>query len=282
MQEVSKEQLSGALKALGLEPGDGLLVHSAVQFLGRPVGGIGMYLEAIGSIIEGRDSRVESREWSNSNNQSRLSILDSHLSNGTLAVPTFNFAFARGEPYDPLSTPSQGMGAFSEYVRQLPGRRRTTHPMQSLAVIGRHAGDLAGRDTPSAFDPGSAFERLLELDFKLLLLGADVQAVSMVHYSEQRANVPYRYWKDFTGQVKTPGGWQTRTYRMLVRDLEINPQLDLSPIQGLLQQRGQWGCVEVNYGQVAACRLTDFVRSADDLLARDPWILVGTRSQVEG
>jgi len=69
---------------------------------------------------------------------------------------------------------------------------------------------------------------------------------------------------------------------MFVRDLEINPQLDLSPIQGLLQQRGQWRCVEVNYGQVAACRLTDFVRSADDLLARDPWILVGPRSQVEG
>jgi len=175
------------------------------------------------------------------------------------------------------------MGAFSEHVRQLPQARRTAHPMQSLAVIGSYANDLAGRDTPSAFDPGSAFERLLELDFKLLLLGADVQAVSMVHYSEQRLGVPYRYWKDFTGQVKTPdGGWQTRTYRMFVRDLEIDPQLDLSPIQGLLQQRGQWQCVSVNYGQVASCRLSDFVHATDDILAKDLWALVGSRSQVEG
>jgi aminoglycoside 3-N-acetyltransferase len=281
MQEVSKEQLSAALKALGLEPGDGLLVHSAVQFLGRPVGGIGMYLEALREVTN-CELGVRNYESGISAESSNSAIPDSQPSTGTLAVPTFNFAFARGEPYDPLGTPSQGMGAFSEFVRQLPRAQRTTHPMQSLAVIGRYADDLAGRDTPSAFDPGSAFERLLALDFKLLLLGAGVQAVSMVHYSEQRANVPYRYWKDFTGQVKTPGGWQTRTYRMFVRDLEIDPQLDLRPIQVSLQRRGQWRSASINYGQVAVCRLSDFVAAADELLSQDVWCLVGSRFKVEG
>ncbi len=203
MQEVTQQQVTTCLKALGIVPGDGLLVHSAVQFLGRPVGGLKMYLDAIQEVI-GPD--------------------------GTLIVPTFNFGFARGESFDPLSTPSQGMGAFSELVRQLPEAQRTTHPLQSIAVVGRYAYDLASRDTASAFDPGSAFERMLELDFKLLLLGADSRAVSMFHYCEQRANVPYRYWKDFTGPVRTPSGWQTRTYRMFVRDLELNPQLTLDPV----------------------------------------------------
>ena len=32
-----------ALQDLGIQPGDGLLVHSAVQFLGQPEGGVGMY-----------------------------------------------------------------------------------------------------------------------------------------------------------------------------------------------------------------------------------------------
>ena len=123
------------------------------------------------------------------------------------------------------------MGVFSEFIRQvLPGARRTPHPMQSLAVLGHYATDLTNRDTLSAFDPGSAFERMLELDFKLLLLGADARAVSMFHYCEQRAKVPYRYWKDFTGEVITSTGWQTRTYRMFVRDLEIKPQLTLDPV----------------------------------------------------
>jgi aminoglycoside 3-N-acetyltransferase len=280
MREVTNEQVITGLRALGLGSGDGLLVHSAVQFLGRPVGGVGMYLEAIYTLLEERDSRLENGEWSKFNYQSRLSTFNSQLSSGTIAVPTFTFAFAHGEPYDPHNTPSQGMGTFSEYVRQQPGARRTPHPMQSLAILGRHAGDLASRDTPSAFDPGSAFERLLELDFKLLLLGADVQAVSMVHYSEQRASVSYRYWKEFTGQVMTPSGWQTRTYKMFVRDLQIDPQLNLYPIQEWLEQHGLWHSLPLNYGQIASCRLSDFVRAADEILARDPWGLV--RLRVEG
>jgi hypothetical protein len=41
-----------------------------------------------------------------------------------------------------------------------------------------------------------------------------------------------------------------------------------------MQQRGQWRSVQVNYGQIASCRLSDFVRAADDLLSKDPWSLV--------
>jgi aminoglycoside N3'-acetyltransferase len=274
MREVTQEQVMAALEAVGLGRGDGILVHSAIQYLGKPVGGVGTYLQAICSVLEIRESRIENRDSEFVMDDYRISNLESRISNGTLAVPAFNFAFARGEAYDPRTTLAQDMGVFSEYVRQHPAALRTPHPLQSLAVIGRYAADLAGRDTPSAFDPGSAFERMLELDFKLLLLGADVQAVSLVHYSEQRAGVPYRYWKDFTGEVKIPTGWETRTYRMYARDLELNPQLDLRPIQKALEQRGRWRQVALNYGQVAACRLKDFVQAADELLAKDPRALV--------
>ncbi len=180
LKQLTRNQLLEALRTLGVRPGDGLLVHSALQFLGNPVGGLAMYLEALLEAI--------------------------HPDKGTLAVPTFNFAFANGEPYDPKITPSVGMGAFSEFVRQQPQAQRTTHPMQSLSVIGRYAADLAERDTPSAFDPGSAFERMVELNFKILLLGSDIDSISLIHYSEQRLNVPYRYWKSFTGIVHTPSG----------------------------------------------------------------------------
>jgi aminoglycoside 3-N-acetyltransferase len=196
---------------------------------------------------------------------------------GNLAVPAFNFAFARGEPFDPHLTASQGMGVFAEYIRQHPKARRTPHPMQSLAVLGPHAADLVQRDTPAAFDPGSAFERLLELDYKLLLLGADIQSVSMTHYSEQRANVPYRFWKDFQGKVFKAGSWESCIYRMFVRDLEIDPRLDLRPVKTLLQSRNQWSSAALNYGQVSLCRLADFVSAADHLLSTDVWSLVGNR-----
>jgi aminoglycoside 3-N-acetyltransferase len=269
MRQVARQQVIQALEQVGIQPGDGLLVHSAVQYLGQPVGGVEMYSRAITETISPGSSPYD---------DSRTDIIpgpDSPV--GTLAVPTFNFAFARGEPYDPLRTPSQGMGVFSEFVRQLPTARRTPHPMQSLALTGRFADDLGSRDTLSAFDPGSAFERMLDLEFKLLLLGADIQAVSMLHYSEQRAQVPYRYWKEFTGKVRTPSGWEQRTYHMFVRDLNLDPHIDLHPVQDELIRRGQWAEASLNYGRISSCTLTDFVVCVDEFLARDPWSLVTNR-----
>ena len=264
MKAVDLAQALAALKAAGVQPGDGLLLHSAIQFLGLPVGGAGLYYQALWAVLEDQPGEGSAPQ---------------PLEKGTIAAPAFNFAFARGEAYHPQSTPSQGMGAFSEYLRQLPFALRTPHPLQSLTVIGRHAADLASRDTPSAFDPGSAFERLLELDFKLLLLGADIQAVSMLHYSEQRCAVPYRYWKDFSGPYRTQHGWETRKYRMFARDLSIDPQgggprIELYPVQAVLQQRGLWQSTTLNYGQVATCRLRDFVAVVDEFLNADPWSLV--------
>jgi aminoglycoside 3-N-acetyltransferase len=136
---------------------------------------------------------------------------------------------------------------------------------------------LASRDTLSAFDPASAFERMLELDFKLLLLGADERAISLVHISEQRLNVPYRYWKDFTGQVCQGDGWEERTYRMFVRDLDRNPVLTMERVLPRLQAAGIWQSCPLNYGFVSACLCSDFVVSLDRMLAEDPWILVKNR-----
>lgn len=259
MQAVTLNQLIDILDRLGVSRGDGLLVHSALQYLGQPQGGAGIYLTAL---CEKLSINLETTDSFQS------------FDFGTLAVPTFNFGFARGEPFDPQNTPSQGMGVFSEMVRQHPAARRTCHPMQSLAVIGKYADDITGRDTASAFDPGSAFERMLELDFKILLLGADVNAISALHYSEQRAEVPYRYWKDFSGQVKTPEGWQLRTYRMFVRDMSIDPHLDLHGVKAMMETRGQWHSLPLNYGYVSLCAMRDFVATVDEFLHEDPWSLV--------
>jgi len=252
LPKLTRKELDEALAAVGVTAGDGLLVHSALQFFGKPEGGLQMYLNALQNAIGPK---------------------------GTLAVPTFPFTFNRGLDYDPATTLSKDMGVFSEFVRTQPSARRTKHPMQSLAVIGAAAEDLAARDTLSAYDDGSAFERMLELNFKLLLLGADVQAASIVHYSEQRAEVPYRYWKDFSGRIKENGQWQVRTYRMFVRDLDLDPQLRLAPIQKALETKGQWHSVAVHYGKIAICSLADFVAATDALLASDPWTLVANKPE---
>ncbi len=200
---------------------------------------------------------------------------------GTIAVPTFNFAFARGEDFDPETTPSLDMGVFSEFVRTRPDAKRTYHPMQSMAILGLHAEELARRDTPSAFDDDSAFGGMLNLGFKLLLLGAQVQAASLVHYSEQRAAVPYRYWKEFKGRVRVSGQWENRVYKMYARDLEMDPELILAPIREELIAQDKWAEKEVNFGAISLCAFSDFIVTTDELLAEDPWALVGNRAEIK-
>ncbi|TBR21398.1 hypothetical protein EPO15_10395, partial [bacterium] len=231
MRQISEIEVRSLLAELGICAADTLLVHSALQFLGVPEGGPGMYLRALEASLGPK---------------------------GNIVVPTFNFGFCRGQEYDPATTPSE-LGVFSELVRRDGRAMRSPHPLQSFAAIGPAARDLAGRDTPSAFDPGSTFERLLELNGRLLLLGADVQAASAIHYSEQRLNVPYRFWKEFHGRVRCPAGLRDSSCRMFVRDLDVDVQLDLSPIRRHLSARGAWKACRLNYGEVSVCNLKDFV-----------------------
>lgn len=257
MREVSQAQVLDSLRQVGVEVGDGLVIHTALQFFGHPQGGLGMYLDALKTAVG----------------------LDAAPPGGTLAVPTFNFSFAGGADYDPASTPAVKMGVFSEFFRQQPGAVRTTHPMQSFAVMGTHAAELAAMDTPSAFDDGSAVDWMVRQGFKLLLLGADIQAASILHYSEQRVGVPYRYWKDFGGQVRRNNAWQEAVYRMYVRDMEIDARLEIYEVADELRNRGQWSAVKLNYGMVSLCRLDDFVAATSDLLRADPWRFVTNKPE---
>jgi aminoglycoside 3-N-acetyltransferase len=251
MLKVNREQVISVLEAVGLKKGDGVMIHSALQFLGIPEGGLGIYYDAL------------------------CAVLGIGAGTGTLVVPTFNFGFARGKPFDQATTPAEEMGVFPEYVRQQPGVLRSPHPMQSIAAVGYYAEDLTSRDTSSAFDSSSSFERMVELDFKLLLLGADVRFTSMIHYAEQRMKVLYRYWKEFTGEVRLTGQPpQVRTYRMFVRDMELDPEVSSAPVRNVLEERGLWSSVTLNYGKVALCRFRDFVAVAEELLAKEPWALV--------
>ena len=143
--------------------------------------------------------------------------------------------------------------------------------MQSFAIIGAKAEELAALDTPSAFDDGSAVDEMLAMDDKLLLLGANIQAVSAFHYSEQRVGVPYRFWKDFEGRILRGGEWQTAVYRMYVRDMEIDARIEIFDVETAMKERGMWQEVTLNYGKIAACRLRDFIAVISEMMTEDPW-----------
>ena len=44
--------------------------------------------------------------------------------------------------FDPVRTPTQGMGRLAEAVRTAEGAVRSAHPQTSFAAVGRRAGEL--------------------------------------------------------------------------------------------------------------------------------------------
>ncbi len=200
----------------------------------------------------------------------------------TIVVPTFNFDFCRGMEFNRQHTPSHNMGVFSEYVRRRPEARRSPHPMQSIAAVGPLARDLCDRDTPGAFDPSGGFDALIEYDAHLLMLGCGIDAVSLVHWAEQKVGVPYRYWKEFTAPYRD-GRWSgRRTYRMYARDLELDPTVRLDKIGHILHRRSELRRLRLGAGALESCPVRHFVSTAVQLLQKDPNALVRPSSPPTG
>ncbi|TXD39729.1 hypothetical protein FRC96_06500 [Lujinxingia vulgaris] len=199
----------------------------------------------------------------------------------TIAVPTFNFGFCRGELFDRTSTPSRQMGALAEFVRTLPHARRSAHPMQSIAAVGPLAAALTAPDTAGAFERGGSFDTLIEYDAQILTLGCGLERVSLVHWAEERVGVPYRAWKSFCAPYRSAGVARMRTYRMYARDLSLGLQANITPLTAALTHNRQLHHHRLGASQLTSVSSRDFVNTAIALLEANPWALV-THSGTDG
>lgn len=159
---------------------------------------------------------------------------------GTLAIPTFNFGFCSGKPYDYRKTPSE-MGLLTELARRDPRARRIHHPIYSFALFGREA-DVLSKSIRniSAFGDDSFFAELRRRNGKILLINLEIrEAFTFLHHVEEMSGCDYRYVKTFTGPVIDEKGRETLgTCKMLVRNLEMGVETDAEPMGKRLDQLG--------------------------------------------
>jgi aminoglycoside 3-N-acetyltransferase len=151
-----------ALRFLGLRPGDLLVVHSSLSSFGGNVGG-------------GADAVVDA-------------LLASVSPGGSAFVPTFNYGQL---PFDAATTPSLA-GAITEAFRRRAEALRSRQPTHPWAGIGPAAREvLEGHEQATPFGRGSPIWRLWERDARVLLLGVDHRANSMIHVAEESLDLPY-------------------------------------------------------------------------------------------
>jgi aminoglycoside 3-N-acetyltransferase len=181
---LERERLVADLAALGLRPGRDVLVHSALRQIGPPTPAAATVLGALLDVLGPRSTVV----------------VPTHTSDNSITSEAFRRAADRLTPagaeaaimgFDEATSPSYGMSALSEYVRQLPGAVRSTHPQASFAALGPEARRIvAVHDLDCHLGEHSPLGALYLARADIVLIGVGYEACTALHLAEYRLPEP--------------------------------------------------------------------------------------------
>ena len=224
--------LTRAVRELGVEQGMTLLVHASLH-------ATGLHADAL-----------------------RDALLEALGEDGTLVVPAFTAGNSDTSPayrarvrgmtpeqsaalradmpaFDPVRTPTQGMGRLAEAVRTAEGAVRSAHPQTSFAAVGRRAGELlAGHPLTSHLGEDSPLGALYRAGAHVVMINVDFAVCTSFHLAEYRTGAPLRTYRCV---VQRPGGGKEWTE---YTDVELDDS-DFDAIGAAftwgMEQKGQLG-----------------------------------------
>jgi aminoglycoside 3-N-acetyltransferase len=244
---LTKNDLVDKFQSAGVQAGDTLLIHSSYKSFGGVEDGPWTVVEAL------------------------LELLGCE---GTLIMPTFNFDFCKGQPWDVRNTPSH-MGAMTNMVREHPDAKRVFHPIYSFAILGKHAEFLTQERYKSSYGPNSLFAKLRQLDGKIMVIGLRyTDSMTFFHHVEEMEGVDYRFMKEFTGMVTDEtGNTYEDTFSMLVRDIEKGVITEVDPMGELMEEAGVIAVHKIGEAKVCLMKANEVYEFTARKMRRDPKLL---------
>lgn len=251
-QDLSTADLAAALRRLSIKSGDSLFVHSDISKFGR------LATSNRAGLLAGIITAMS----------------DCVVPDGTLIMPTFTYSFCRNEIFDLAQSPST-VGVLTEFFRGCSGTARSCHPIFSVAASGARQ-DFFCRVSMDAFGPGSVFEKMHQVNAKLVFLGARFHSCTYLHYVEQCFGVPYRFQKKFSGQIRTAAGDEMIECTYLVRPLDQDVFLDTQKLENALAVAGVMTRTGFGAGDIMTVSAVDLFNVATALLKEDIYSLLKT------
>ena len=182
MRAYTKEDLKQQLAEMGLKNTDAVMVHSSMKSLGNVEGGADTVVDAFMEFF----------------------------SDGLFMTPTHTWAQMSAEycVFDPMTEPAC-VGIIPNIFRTREGVVRSLHPTHSIAAYGPTAAEyIKGEENlTTPCQPGGCWDRLREVNAKILLVGVTHIRNTFIHAVEEVFDVPERLTeKPVDFKIKMPDG----------------------------------------------------------------------------
>ncbi|MEU9167042.1 AAC(3) family N-acetyltransferase [Streptomyces sp. NPDC048420] len=204
---MTTSAVSSQFRALGIRPGDTVLVHASLRAVGPVRGGVRAVVDALLDTLGADGTLVVSTQTPDNSDPSRWAVTRGR------AVPAAEWARLRETlpAFDPARTPSFGVGVLPEEVRTRAGALRSSHPQSSFAALGPAAARITdGHALNCHLGEESPLARLEELNARVLLLGVGYSVCTSFHLAEYR--VPSRGSRSYGCAVADGSGRRWHRY----------------------------------------------------------------------
>lgn len=202
---VTRARLGDDLTALGLGGGDTVMFHTRMSAIGYVAGGPPALIGALRDVVGERGTLMVTCGWND--------------------APPYGFtdwprpwqdAVRAGHPaYDPVvSEADHDNGRLPEALRRWPGAVRSRHPDVSFAALGAAATELtADHPWDDPHGPGSPLARLVALGGRVLMLGAPLETLTLLHHAEALADAPGKRFVEYEQPILEGGQRVWRRFR---------------------------------------------------------------------
>jgi len=200
---IARSRIVADLRALGVRSGSAVLVHARMSALGWVVGGSGALVSALLEALGPEGTLMAYASW------------QEHVYHADEWPEEHRAAYLAEPPvFDPATAEAaRDHGRLPERVRTWPGAERSVHPEASMVAVGRLARTLtADHPQVDAYGPDSPLGRLVAAGGDVLMLGAPLEALTILHHAEAIAAAPAKRTVTFQIPVLTAAGVEVRTY----------------------------------------------------------------------
>jgi len=202
---VTRSRIARELRALGVAEGDVVMFHTRLSAIGWVPGGPQTVIEALLDVVGASGTLMTYCGWH-----------EAPPYEWTTWPPEWQEAVRAEQPaFDPArSVSDHDVGRLPEALRLWPGARRSRHPDVSFAAVGALARELTD-DHPwdDPHGPGTPLARLVDHGGRVLLLGAPLDTITLLHHAEALAEAPGKRFVDYEQPILVDGRRVWRRFR---------------------------------------------------------------------